>query len=126
MIMLLADPSTRMVESLLNLPPCFRDELSQKLIDCFGSDLNAEAFAILAALASIISVDVASIEAGHSSAREGASLRSRGWTNSLETVSSRFLLLQRKTLGAYTSQKMSRFRLGIRVYGFGPPNAKSH
>ncbi|CAE7030814.1 unnamed protein product [Symbiodinium sp. CCMP2456] len=108
MFMLLADPSTRMVESLLSLPPCFRDELSQKLMDRFGSDLNgAEAIAILEALASIIAVDVASIEAGHSSAREFANLRSRGWTSSLETVSSRFLLLQRKTLGATTSQRMS-------------------
>ena len=106
MFMLLADPSARMVDSLLSFPACFRDELSQKLMDRFGSDLSgAEALAILEALASIISVDVASIEAGHSSAREFANLRSRGWTSSLETVSSRFLLLQRKTLGGYASQK---------------------
>ena len=106
MFMLLVDPSIRRVESLLDLPQCFRDELSQKLMDRFGSDLNgAEALAVLEALASTIAVDVASIEAGHSSAREFASLRSRGWTSSLEAVASRFLLLQR--LGACASQKPS-------------------
>ena len=86
-------------ERLAKLPSCLHDEFwagwSKKYPD--KTDLlGSECRGLLQCLASIIALDVASIESAHSSTREFANLRARGWVSSLEEVSSRFVLLQRR------------------------------
>ena len=94
---LLSNPTDDMVEALLQQPACVQDELSHVLIERYGTELNEpESMAVLQTLADIITVDVADIESAHSSTREFSQLRSRGWTSSLETISSRFVLQQRQ------------------------------
>ena len=97
MFTLLRDASQESVDSLLQRPSCVRDELSHVLMRRYGQQVNqAEALAVLEGLADLISIDVANIESGHSTAREFAQLRSRGWTASLESICSRFILQQRQ------------------------------
>ena len=102
---LLSDASPDLVDSLLKRPACVRDELSHMLITRYDQQLReAEGLAVLEGLAEIISVDVANIEAGHSTAREFANLRSRGWTSSLESICSRFILQQSRQGGQQEEQ----------------------
>ena len=77
------------------------------------TEISAEvAKEILLALADVITVDIASVEAGHSSLREFANLRSRGWVTSLETISARFVI---QRLGSGKSESDSGKRKKQRV-----------
>ncbi|CAE7321147.1 unnamed protein product, partial [Symbiodinium necroappetens] len=92
---LLDDASEATVKGLKEIPPCLRDEFTNNFIE--KGHLETEVgLAILEAAADILLVDVAGIESGHSTAREFASLRSRGWVPTLETLASRFVLQERQ------------------------------
>ena len=99
--LLLHDASDAQLNAVLDTPPCLRDELGTVLISKYGRRLSSpdEGLPLLRFLADIIGIDVANIEAAHSSTREFSSLRSRGWTASLETIASRFVLQQRQRQG---------------------------
>ena len=53
--------------------------------------LSAEAQSVLHALASLVSTDIAPIEARHASNREVSLMRGRGWLPSLQTLSAKFI-----------------------------------
>ena len=81
-------------EELLKIPSCLHDELTNMILTEFptkDSLISKTALSILECLATMLSVDVAEIESTHSTTREFASLRSKGWTASLESVSARFV-----------------------------------
>ena len=103
------------VSDILATPPCLRDELSTWFLQKYNTRaalLSAECLALLQAMASEISVDIADIESAHSTTREMASLRSRGWSSSLEALSSRFVLGQfRKDRGRTHSKSGDRKQL---------------
>ena len=83
------------VEDIANVPECCRDELSAGLLARYPTQqelLGSECQAVLAAIALVSQVDVAAVEAGHSTNREFSSVRSRGWSPSLETLSSKYVL----------------------------------
>ena len=95
MFQLLSDESK--AESLFQIPDCLADPLWLSLKKRYQTPqalLSAEGRAVLETLAALISVDVASIEAGHSMTREFTHLRSRGWFPSLESVASKWCLQQ--------------------------------
>ena len=120
---LLSDASPGLLDSLLQHPVCMRDELSHVLMTRYERQLReAEGLAVLEGLAEIISVDVANIEAGHSTAREFANLRSRGWTSSLESICSRFILQQRlRVLGKAHDKKKTEKPVKKKKRGGGGP-----
>ena len=94
---LLENPS--LAADLLKTPPCQLDEFCNFLFQRYPSDtqlVGPEGLAILEAVADLLHVDVAGIEATHASTREFSKLRSKGWTASLECISSRFVLQQRQ------------------------------
>ncbi|CAE7229924.1 unnamed protein product, partial [Symbiodinium sp. KB8] len=85
------------LDDILALNPCCHDELFARLLKRYPTKdalLGPECQAILWALAEKLSVDVAEIEATHSSIRDFSLLRSRGWLSSLESLSARFILQQ--------------------------------
>ncbi|CAE7949280.1 unnamed protein product [Symbiodinium sp. KB8] len=89
----------RYAEELAGTPPCLRDEFCSAFLKLFPTPAELcsdEARAILQSIAAVAMTDIASIETSHSSTREFTSLRARGWTASLEEVSSRFVILQLK------------------------------
>ena len=98
LFLLLEEASDSRLQEFIDCPPCMWDELSTQLLTHFGKSLldPEEGLAVLQSLADIICVDVANIEAAHSSTREFSQLRSKGWTSSLQTISSRFVLQQRQ------------------------------
>ena len=111
-------------ERLAKLPPCLHDEFwagwSKKYPD--KTDLlGSECRGLLQCLASVIALDVASIESAHSSTREFANLRSRGWVSSLEEVSSRFVLLQRKRRNKQTYSAANNTIKKSRRHGASDP-----
>ncbi|CAE7204848.1 unnamed protein product [Symbiodinium sp. CCMP2592] len=92
---LLDDASEAAVQRIKDFPVCLHDEFTSYFIEkgYIGTETG---LAMLEAVADILFVDVAGIESGHSSAREFASLRSRGWVPTLETLASRFVLQERQ------------------------------
>ena len=92
---LLDDASEAAAKDLKEVPLCLRDEFTNNFIEKghIGTEVG---LAMLEAVADILPVDVAGIESGHSTAREFASLRSRGWVPTLETLASRFVLQERQ------------------------------
>ena len=98
-------------EELLALPECLRGELGSYLLRVFPSPdaLAGEVCrAMLAQIAVMQSVDVAEVESAHSSTREYASLRSKGWVSSLEVVSARFVLQQGRKFAERTHTRARR------------------
>ena len=84
---------------LLQMPACMHDEFwasFSKLYPNKAMLLGTECRGLLQCIAGMAGFDVASIESAHSSTGEFANLRSRGWVSSLQEVSSRFVVLQRK------------------------------
>ena len=81
-------------EELLKIPSCLHDELTDMFLTEFptkDSLVSKTALSMLECMATMLAVDVAEIESTHSTTREFASLRSKGWTASLESVSARFV-----------------------------------
>ncbi|CAE7721375.1 unnamed protein product [Symbiodinium sp. CCMP2592] len=98
-------------QRLLDTPRCLFDEFWNGFSRRYPSKsalLSAECRGLLQCIAAIAAVDVCSIESSHSSTREFAQLRSRGWTSSLEEVASRWVLLQRKRHNKGTSSAANR------------------
>ncbi|CAE7297347.1 unnamed protein product, partial [Symbiodinium sp. CCMP2592] len=101
----------RHAEELANTPPCLRDEFCSAFLKMFPSPAELcgdEARAILQSIAAVAVTDIASIETSHSTTREFAALRARGWTASLEEVASRFVLLQLKRAAGETHRAHDR------------------
>ena len=79
---------------ILNAPQCMLDPLSRAFLAIFTDSAALSSVACLAmleALASQYELDIAAVEAAHSTSREFTKLRSRGWTPSLEAVSAKFV-----------------------------------
>lgn len=68
-----------------------RLKLKPEAEDTPAKMMDAEAQAVLQSLGHFMCVDIAAIEAAHSSNREVALLKSRGWYTSLETLSAIFM-----------------------------------
>ena len=78
---------------LLNIPECMHDDLFKMILEQYPSEedlVSDECLIVVEALAQQFAVDIAAIEAGHSTNRDFSLLRSKGWVPSLETVSARF------------------------------------
>ena len=101
----------RHAEELANTPPCLRDEFCSAFLKMYPSPAELcsdEARAILQSIAAVAMTDIASIETSHSTTREFTALRARGWTASLEEVSSRFVILQLKRAAGETHRARDR------------------
>ena len=83
----------QVAQMLLDIPTCMQDELFKMLLERYPSerDLSSkEALIVVESLAKQFAVDIAAIEARHSTNRDFSLLRSKGWVPSLESVSARF------------------------------------
>ena len=105
------------LRAVFDSPLCLCDPLTEALkkrCSTLEQLASADTSAILESLAAIYEIDIASIEAAHSTTREFWKLRSRGWTPSLEAVSAKFSLrfssLAKKDLGNKTCTKKGHQR----------------
>ena len=97
---LLDEPSAA-ADRLLALPDCMLDQLFTELKKMFPTKkllMGPEAQVIISTLASVASTNIADVEAAHNSTRDFSSIRSRGWSCSLEALSARFVLQQKLRL----------------------------
>lgn len=80
-------------QRLVKIPKCMHDDLFRMILARYPSpeDLTSkECLTVIESLAQLFAVDIAAIEARHSTNRDFSLLRSKGWITSLETVSARF------------------------------------
>ena len=85
--------TNQVAQMLLDIPTCMQDDLFKMLLERYPSEedlLSKEALIVVEALAQQFAVDIAAIEARHSTNRDFSLLRSKGWVPSLESVSARF------------------------------------
>ena len=81
-------------EEVLAAPECLWDPLTHSVLAVYDSDdalKSRPCQAVVEALASLYELDIASVEATHSTIREFWKLCSRGLAPSLETVSAKFV-----------------------------------
>ena len=78
---------------LVRIPTCLQEDLFKMIVARYplAEDLaSEECLTVVEALAQQFAVDIAAIEAKHSTNRDFSLLRSKGWVTSLEPVSARF------------------------------------
>ncbi len=96
---------------LANIPPCMRDPLSTKILSQYQTEealKSTECQMVLESLAVMYEVDIANIEAKHSTTREFWKLRARGWTPSLEAISSKFCLKHGSNRGPKNTREVTK------------------
>lgn len=81
----------------------------RQLQDTVHKLLSDECQSVLRSLAEFMCVDIAAIEARHSSNREVTLLRSRGWAPSLSSLSSRLICHTLQTLSSYWQDKDDKY-----------------
>ena len=93
-------------EHVFNLPGCLRDPLAEHFFSKYTLENfranSKEALALLEFVASMLHIDISSVEATHSSTREDCMGRARGHTNTLTRVSAKYVF--RRFRNMYGSQ----------------------